>query len=86
MNGNADGPCLVGNRSGDGLPDPPGRIGGEFKALGVIELFNRLNQAEVSLLNQIEELHPPAQITLRNAHDKAQVSLGKAFFSNRVPF
>ena len=39
----ADGPGLVGDGAGDGLPDPPGRVGGKLKALGVVKFLDRLD-------------------------------------------
>jgi hypothetical protein len=54
----ADGAGLVGHRPGDRLADPPGGVGRELVALGVVELLDRADQAEVALLDQVEEQHP----------------------------
>ena len=75
MHRNPDGSCLVGNGTGNCLPNPPGCIGGKLKALRVVELLYGLDQAEVALLNQVEELHAAAEVTLRDADDEAQVRL-----------
>src|SRR5687768_14271755 len=45
---------LVGQRAGDRLADPPGRVGGELEALAVVELLGGPDQAERSLLDQVE--------------------------------
>src|SRR5262249_40875009 len=40
VHGDADGARLVGDRAGDGLPDPPGRVGRELVAAAVLELID----------------------------------------------
>ena len=52
----ADGSRLVGDGAGDGLPNPPGRIGGELVAPAILELVDGAHEAEVALLDEIEEL------------------------------
>ena len=74
---NADGSRLIGDGAGNGLADPPGCIGGKLKALGVVELLHRFNQAKVALLNQVQELHAAAHIPLGNADHQAQVRLAQ---------
>ena len=73
MDGNADGPGLVGNGPGNGLADPPGGVGGELVALGVVELFHGLNEAQVALLDQVQEQHPTAYIAFRNGNYQTEV-------------
>jgi hypothetical protein len=70
-----DRPRLVRDRPGDGLADPPGRVGGELVALAVVELLDRPDQAERALLNQIEEAEAAAEIRLRDRDDEAKVRL-----------
>ena len=74
----ADGAGLVGDGPGDGLADPPGGIGGELIALGIIELLHRLDQAQVALLDQVQKLHSAAHIALCDGHHQTQVGLGQA--------
>ena len=73
MNRYADGARLIGNGTGDGLTNPPCRIGRELEALAVVELIHSLDKAEVSLLYEVEKLHSPSDIALGNAYDKAKV-------------
>ena len=40
VHGNTDGTGLVRNRTGNRLADPPGSIGGELEALGVVKLVH----------------------------------------------
>ncbi len=75
VHGDADRPGLVGDRSSDGLADPPGRVRRELEALHVVELLDRPHQAEVALLDEVEEEHPPAHVALRDRHDEPQVRL-----------
>ena len=51
----ADRAALVGNRPGDRLANPPGGVGRELVAAGVLELVDRPHQAGVAFLNQVEE-------------------------------
>src|SRR6266567_6321113 len=70
-----DRPRLVRDRPGDGLADPPGRVGRELVALAVVELLDRPDQAKRALLNQIEEAEAAAEIRLRDRDDEAKVRL-----------
>ena len=71
----ADGAGLVGDGPGDGLADPPRGVGGELEALRVVELLDRPHQAEVALLDQVEEVHAAADVALGDRHDEAEVGL-----------
>jgi hypothetical protein len=71
----ADGARLVGDRTGDGLADPPGGIGGKLVAAAVLELVHRLHQADVAFLDQVEELQAAVGVFLGDGDDKAQVGL-----------
>ena len=71
----ADGAGLVGHGAGDGLTDPPRGVGGELVALGVVELLDRADQAEVALLDQVQERHAAAGVALGQRDDEAQVGL-----------
>ena len=72
---NTDGARLIGDRAGDGLPDPPGGIGREFIAAAVLELVDGLHQADVAFLDQVQELQAPIGVFLRNGDHQAQVRL-----------
>ena len=66
--GYANGAGLIGDRPIDGLADPPGGIGREAIPPPVVELLDRPHQADVALLDEIEErqaaLHvAPAMLT-----------------------
>ena len=78
VHGDADGAGLVRDGAGDGLADPPGGVGGELVALGVVKLLHRLNEAQVALLNQVQQHHAPAHIAPGDGHHQTEVGLGHA--------
>ena len=84
MHGDADGAGLIGDGAGDGLTNPPSSVGGELKTLGVVELFNSLDQTQITLLNQIEELHTTTHVTLGDGDHQTQVGLGQTLLSRVV--
>src|SRR6516225_5197074 len=76
MHGNADGARLVGDRARDRLPDPPRGIGRE--------LVDRLHQADIAFLDQVEELQAAVGVFLgdgRTTTPQAAASQG----AQRVP-
>ena len=54
MHRNPNRPPLVRNRPRDGLPYPPGRVGGKLKPPPVLKLVHRLHQPDVPLLDQVQ--------------------------------
>ena len=68
-------PRLLGHPAADGLPDPPGGVGRELVALGPVELLHRTDQAEVALLDDVEQRQPAPAVLLGDGHDQAQVGL-----------
>ncbi len=75
VDGDADRPCLVGERAGDRLADPPGRVGRELEAPPVVELLGRTDQAKRPLLDQVEERQALVAVVLRDRDDQAEVRL-----------
>jgi len=75
VHGDADRARLVRNRTGDGLADPPGGVGGKLVAPLVLELVDGLHEADVALLDEVQELEPPVRVFLGDAHDETQVGL-----------
>ena len=67
VHGDADGARLVGDGARDGLADPPRGVRRELVALRVVELLHRADQAEVALLDQVQEQHPAAHVALGDA-------------------
>ena len=65
----------VGDAPLDRLADPPGRVGRELEAFAPVELVDGAEQAEVSLLHEVEELKPGPLVALGDRHDEAQVRL-----------
>ena len=71
----ADRARLVGDRTRDRLPDPPRRISRELEPAAVLELVHRLHQADVALLDQVQELQPAVGVLLGDRDHQAQVGL-----------
>ena len=71
----ADGAGLVGDGAGDGLADPPRGVGRELVAALVLELVHRLHQADVALLDQVQELQAAVRVLLGDRDHQAQVGL-----------
>ena len=71
----ADRARLVGERAGDRLADPPGRVGRELEALAVVELLRRAHQPERALLDQVEEGQALVAVVLGDRDDEPQVRL-----------
>ena len=59
----------------DRLPDPPGGVGRELVAAAVLELVDRLHQADVAFLDQVEELQAAVGVFLGDRDHEAQVRL-----------
>ena len=70
----ANGAALIGDGAGDGLADPPGGIGGELVAAGVLELVHRPHQARIALLDQIQEAQAAIAISLGDGDDQPQIA------------
>src|SRR5664280_2889181 len=70
-----DGARLVGHGTGDGLLDPPRRVRGELVALGVVELLDRTDEAQVALLDEVQKEHAAAGVALRERDDESEVGL-----------
>src|ERR1044072_5409685 len=66
---NADRPRLVGDRPGDRLADPPGRVGGELVATAVVELLDSPDQPQRTLLDEVEETEAAPQIAFSDRDD-----------------
>lgn len=57
---------LIHDRALDALPDPPRGIRRKPETTRGIEFFDSVHQAEIALLDQIEQRHATIQITLRD--------------------
>jgi len=85
MHRQADRPRLVHDRALDSLPDPPGRIGRETKAALGIELLDGVNQAEVPLLDHVQQRQAPVQVVLGDVDHQPQVVLDHLLPRQEVP-
>src|SRR5881275_3003326 len=53
----------------------PGGVRGELVALGVVELLDRTDQAEVALLDQVQERHAAAGVALGEGDHEPEIGL-----------
>jgi hypothetical protein len=84
--GQAYGAAAIDQRSRYGLPDPPGRVGGEAYLAFAVELFRRLDEPDIPLLDEIEKGHIGSNETAGNFDDEAKVRLyqmASRFFVSR---
>src|SRR6185503_10631008 len=75
VDGYADRPRLVGDRAGDGLADPPGRIRRKLEAALPFELLDGSDEAEHPFLDEVEEGEALVAVVLCDRDDQAQVAL-----------
>ena len=73
VNRNPNGTRLVCNSTSDSLTDPPSGISRKLEPFGVVKLINRLHQAHVSFLDQIQKLHSTTNVTFRNGYNQTKV-------------
>jgi hypothetical protein len=71
----ADGARVVGYGAGNGLADPPRRVGGEAVAHLGVELLDGPDQAGVPLLDEVLEGHAAPAVLLGDRDDEPQVGL-----------
>src|SRR5579862_471501 len=76
----ADRARLVGNRAGDGLPNPPRGIRRKLVATAVFEFVDGLHQSDIAFLNQVEELQSAVGVFLGDRNYKAEVGLNELAF------
>ena len=75
VHGHPYGPALVGDGPLDGLPDPPGGVGGEAEAPLRVELVRRPHEPYVALLDEVPEGQALAPVLLGDRDDEPEVPL-----------
>ena len=74
MDGEADRTPLVGERSRDRLPDPPGSVGRQLVAHRPVELLDGSDQAQIALLDQVEQWHAGLGVVAGDRHHEPEVA------------
>ena len=64
---------LLSNSLEDALTDPPYGVGDEFKTTCFIKFLCGLDQADVTLINQVSQCQPLVLILLGHGHNETQV-------------
>ena len=85
VDGHPDRPRLVRERPRDRLADPPRRVGGELEPAAPVELLDRADQPERSLLDEVEEGETLVPVVLRDRDDEAEVGLDHPLLRLHVP-
>ena len=72
--GDADEARLLVQRAADGLADPERGVGGELEAAAPVELVDGVLEAEVALLDEVEQVHSLGErVAAGDAHHEAEV-------------
>ncbi len=69
---------LVGQGTADGVSDPPRSVGGEAITACVVEALDRFHQADVALLNQVNQRQAAAVVAPRDADHEPEICLHEA--------
>src|SRR5450631_1498354 len=80
----SDGAPLVGDGASDRLSYPPRGVRGELEATMVVEFLHGADEAEVSLLDEVEEGHTATDVLLGDADHEAKVGLGQRILGGEV--
>src|SRR6516225_1481833 len=75
VNGYTDGARLIRERAANRLSNPPGGVGRKLISAPILKFVDRLHQADIAFLDQIEELQATVDVFLRDRDDEAQVCL-----------
>src|SRR5262249_15645970 len=73
MHWDPNGTRLVCDRTGDRLSDPPCGVSREFVASAVFEFVHGLHEADVALLDEIEELQTTVDVFLGDRDYEPQI-------------
>src|SRR5260370_10589133 len=63
-----NGPPLVGNSAGDGLTNPPERVGTELVPFRSVKFLDGAQQPEIAFLNEVFQRQAAPLIAFGNAH------------------
>lgn len=78
MHGETDRARMIHDRALYRLANPPGGIGRETEAALRIELSDRMNEAEIAFLDEVQQRQAAFEVLAGNPDDEAQVALDHA--------
>src|SRR5262245_14802502 len=84
VDGNANRARVVGDRTLDGLANPPGRVRGELEPAAPVELLDGAVEAERALLDEIQERDAEAAVALGDGDDEPEVRLDHAALRDQI--
>src|SRR5579883_2016932 len=67
--------CLFGQGASNVLANPPGGIRTESITFLMIKFFDCMHQTQISLLDEVHQIHTEAFILASDMHNESQVSL-----------
>ena len=73
MDGYPDDAALVGEALDDGLPDPPRTVGRKTAAASVVEALDRLDEADVAFVDEVQQRQAAVLVVLRYRDDQAEI-------------
>ena len=66
VDGQTNGFALIGERTFDGLFNPPGGVGAEFATFARVEAFDCFDEADVTLADEVEQLEAKVVVLVGN--------------------
>ena len=85
VNGEPDRAALLGERPLHRLADPPRRIGGQLVPHRPVELLDGAHEAEVALLDEVQQRHVGTCVVARDRHDEPEVRLDQLPLGEHIP-
>jgi len=79
MDGQANRFGLIGQSPLDRLFNPPGTVGRELSTFRWVESLDRLHQADISFIDEIQQRKAQAFVIVRDLYDQAKVRLDHLF-------
>ena len=79
VHGNSNGAGLVGNGPGNRLPNPPSSVGGKLITAAIFKFIDRLHQANIAFLDEVEEQQAAIGVLLGDGNDQTQIGLHHFF-------
>ena len=77
----SDRSCLIRDRSGDSLPDPPCSVCRKLIAFRIIKFLYCFNKSQITFLNEVKERKSSVQISSCNTDYESEIALAQFLLS-----
>jgi hypothetical protein len=84
VHGHADGARLIRYGARDGLPDPPRGVRGELVSARVVELLHGADEAQIALLDEVQEQQAASHVPFGYGHHQSEVGLRELAFGLHI--